>query len=358
MSDQGSTQGVFVDPNIELAAKFKHTLEEKGIPKQYVQRVDAELKSMIEMDVIRELKAHYDKIQEHPELRGSENKPNSLVGYLLGITTKAPDDEFRLEKRRTYGRAGFPDIDMDFDYERRHEIEAYLRQKYGDEYVGQIGTIQTLKTKAAVRRVIKVLDPDKSIIFDASGKAIRNEQSENFALQNSVMRTIPNMMKRADGTPVKTVKEAYETWPEFREQMDKYPEVYRIAQRMEGSISAFGCLAKDTTINTDAGDVRIDQVSPSFCSVAYLDRESKKRYTKNYVAHKTGIKKCYRLRLINGDWIKVTDEHLIFTDQGIVLFEEIRKNPQKYKVMSVKNLNTDPAACQITPQEVSRSEQM
>jgi hypothetical protein len=46
--------------------------------------------------------------------------------------------------------------------------------------------------KAALRRVIKAIDPDHAIEFDISGKAIKTEQNMNFALQNEILRTIPN----------------------------------------------------------------------------------------------------------------------------------------------------------------------
>jgi hypothetical protein len=41
------------------------------------------------------------------------------------------------------------------------------------------------------------------------------------------------------------------------------------------------------------------------------------------------------MKLSSGDWVKITDEHVVFTDHGCVLFEEIRKNPDKFKVYRV-----------------------
>jgi DNA polymerase-3 subunit alpha len=240
-----------VDSHQELAHKVLGILRKKGISQESEVRVQSEIDRMLALGVLEDVFVLYQKVEKTPSLRGSENTVNSLVAYLLGVTSKAPDGEFQLEKRRTYGRSGFPDIDMDFDYARRNEIESYLREKYGEGYVGQIGTVQTLKTKAAVRRVIKVLDPDKSIVFNKDGKVASNNQSENFALQNEVLRSIPNLMKRPDGSLIRTVKEAYEEYDEFRAKMNEYPEVYRIAQRMEGGISAFGCHAAGVVISPE-----------------------------------------------------------------------------------------------------------
>jgi len=116
--------------------------------------------------------------------------------------------------------------------------------------------------------------------------------------------------------------------------MKEYPEVYRVARHMEGGISAFGCLAKDTLIKTDKGWVRIDQLAKTH-KVAYLDESGKIQYTCDYVPRMTGTKQLYKMRLENGDFIKVTDEHLIFTDKGCVSFEKIRRNPKNYKVLTV-----------------------
>lgn len=237
--------------NNELANKIVKIIQARGMEPGMEIRVEAEITKMIELGVLEDIYVIYQKVEASPGLRGSENVLNSLVGYLLGLTTCKPSGDFKIEKRRTYGRSGFPDIDMDFDYARRHEIETYLRQKYGYEYVGQIGTIQTLKARAALRRVIKVLDPDKSIIFDKNGLTIKSEQSQNFALQNEILRTLPSLMKREDGTLVRTLEEAYKEYGEFRRYMDEYPEVFRVAKRMEGGISAFGTHAAGLLVSPE-----------------------------------------------------------------------------------------------------------
>ncbi len=51
-----------------------------------------------------------------------------------------------------------PDIDMDFCFERRDEVIRYVREKYGEDRVAQIITFGTLKGKAAIKDVGRVLD--------------------------------------------------------------------------------------------------------------------------------------------------------------------------------------------------------
>ncbi len=318
-----------------LSEKYLSTIRATH-PNADIPRVKEELHYLEESSLLKDLQRHVVTVDEDPQRRGDKNEPNSAVLFYLGATSLPhdPSRPIHVPKRRTYGRAGFPDIDMDFDYELRHLIDEYLVKKYGSDKVAKIGTVAQLKTKAAVRRVIKVLDPENSIVFDKAGKRIKDEKS-NFQLEQKVLSTLPGLMKRPDGSFVNSVKAASNEYEMFGRYMKQYPEVCRVARNMEGGISAFGCLAKDTLVKTDQGWVRIDQLDET-CKVAYLDKDEEIQYTSDYVPYMTGTKQLYKMRLENGDFIKVTDEHVIFTDQGCVSFEEIRKNPEKYKVLTAE----------------------
>jgi DNA polymerase-3 subunit alpha len=76
----------------------------------------------------------------------------SLVLYVLGITDIDPI-AYRLvfERFLNYERKEMPDIDMDFQDDRRDEILQYVCEKYGSDHVAQIITFGTLKAKAALR---------------------------------------------------------------------------------------------------------------------------------------------------------------------------------------------------------------
>jgi len=146
-------------------------------------------------------------------------------------------------------------------------------------------------------------------------------------------------MRLQNGKVIITLQEAYDAVPEFKAYMDNYKDVFEVAKRMEGNISAYGCLSADTLIkvkliNDEEGWIRIDQLDSSV-RVAYVNNHAQIQYTKNFYSHKTGRKKLYKMRLETGDYIKVTDEHLIFTNRGCVKFEKIRKNPEKYRIYRV-----------------------
>ncbi|OGN87762.1 MAG: DNA polymerase III subunit alpha [Chloroflexi bacterium GWC2_73_18] len=88
--------------------------------------------------------------------RGSA--PGSIVTYALGITPVDPI-RYRLpfERFLNPSRVTMPDIDVDFEDERRDEVIAYVTHKYGSDHVAQIITFGTMLARAAIRDVGRVL---------------------------------------------------------------------------------------------------------------------------------------------------------------------------------------------------------
>lgn len=88
--------------------------------------------------------------------RGSVS--GSLISYAIGITGVNPlDFKLPFERFLNLYRPTLPDIDVDFEDNRRDEVIHYVRQKYGHEKVAQIGTFGTMMARAAVRDVARVL---------------------------------------------------------------------------------------------------------------------------------------------------------------------------------------------------------
>ncbi|MCA9936526.1 MAG: DNA polymerase III subunit alpha, partial [Anaerolineales bacterium] len=81
---------------------------------------------------------------------------NSLVAFALGITTVDPIEHGLLfERFLNPSRANLPDIDLDFCSRRRDEVLHYVRDKYGEDRVAMVGTMNTMQPKSAVREVAK-----------------------------------------------------------------------------------------------------------------------------------------------------------------------------------------------------------
>ncbi|MFN2383393.1 MAG: DNA polymerase III subunit alpha [Gemmatimonadota bacterium] len=89
---------------------------------------------------------------------GRGSVAGSLISYCLGITALDPLRWGLLfERFLNPDRISMPDIDIDFRDDRRAEVIAYVKARYGEESVAQIITFGTMKSKAAVRDVGRAL---------------------------------------------------------------------------------------------------------------------------------------------------------------------------------------------------------
>ncbi|MCY0882007.1 MAG: DNA polymerase III subunit alpha, partial [Firmicutes bacterium] len=88
---------------------------------------------------------------------GRGSAAGSLVAYALGITAVDPLRYGLLfERFLNPARQSLPDIDLDVDFQRRGELIAYLRQRWGSDHVAQIGAFGTLGRRAVLRDVGRV----------------------------------------------------------------------------------------------------------------------------------------------------------------------------------------------------------
>jgi len=102
---------------------------------------------------------HYSRQRGIPVGPGRGSAAGSLVSYLLGITNLDPIRYGLLfERFLNPERAGMPDIDIDFCFERRGEVIDYVTKKYGKDNVAQIITFGTMQARAAIRDVGRVMN--------------------------------------------------------------------------------------------------------------------------------------------------------------------------------------------------------
>ena len=105
--------------------------------------------------------------------RGSA--PGSIVTYTLGITPVDPIAyELPFERFLNPDRVTMPDIDVDFQDDRRDEVIAYVSRKYGQDHVAQIITFGTMLARAAIRDVGRVLGHSYGEV-DRVAKAVPNQ---------------------------------------------------------------------------------------------------------------------------------------------------------------------------------------
>jgi error-prone DNA polymerase len=90
--------------------------------------------------------------------QGRGSAANSAVCYCLGITSVDPDRaDLLFERFISKERNEAPDIDVDFEHERREEVFQYIYQKYGRDRAGIVAEVITYQPRSAVRDVGKAL---------------------------------------------------------------------------------------------------------------------------------------------------------------------------------------------------------
>ena len=90
--------------------------------------------------------------------QGRGSAANSVVCYVLGITAVAPEDSHLLfERFISKERSEPPDIDVDFEHDRREEVIQYIYAKYGRERAAITAVVATYRTRSALRDVGKAL---------------------------------------------------------------------------------------------------------------------------------------------------------------------------------------------------------
>ena len=130
---------------------------------------------------------------------GRGSAAGSLVAYALRITDVCPlKFDLLFERFLNPERVSMPDIDVDFCDERRGEVIDYVREKYGRDSVGQIITFGTLKSRAAIKDVGRVLGftPAET---DAIAKLIPNQPNFSLTVKEAIAK-VPEVRKLYDGT--------------------------------------------------------------------------------------------------------------------------------------------------------------
>ncbi len=117
---------------------------------------------------------------------GRGSAAGSLVAYSLGITGVDPlQFDLLFERFLNPERISMPDIDVDFCFERRNEVIDYVRERYGADSVGQIITFGTLKARAALRDIARVLGVSPSEV-DRLAKLIPSGPGYALSLAQAV----------------------------------------------------------------------------------------------------------------------------------------------------------------------------
>lgn len=154
----------------------------------------------------------------------------SLVAYLTGVTNVNPlFYKLPFERFLNPERPKAPDIDMDIADNRRDEMIAYAKQRYGEDRVAQIGTFGTMLARAAVRDVARAM-------------------GHSYGTGDRIAKLIPIGSQGFPMTIDRALKEAPDLKAVYEEDEDAR-EVIDLAKRIEGCVRHVGVHAAGVVIS-------------------------------------------------------------------------------------------------------------
>lgn len=145
-----------------------------GIPSKVKTTIMEELAFMEKRNLAAYFLTVYDFVRfarsQHILCQGRGSAANSVVCYCLGITSVDPS-KFKLLFARFMSEARDepPDIDVDFEHERREEVIQYIYQKYGRDRAAIVATVTQERQKGAIRDVGKAMGLSVDTINRLSG---------------------------------------------------------------------------------------------------------------------------------------------------------------------------------------------
>lgn len=122
---------------------------------------------------------------------GRGSAANSIISYLLGITAVDPIRHHLLFERFLHGgRKGTPDIDVDFDADRRDEIIDWMENRFGIEQTAMTGTVVTYRLRLALRDVAKALGYPIPLINEMTEKVPSGDAADVREYRRQVSRVL------------------------------------------------------------------------------------------------------------------------------------------------------------------------
>ena len=205
----------------------------------------------------------------------------SLACYLLRITEidPLPFPSMLFERFIDLNRTDLPDVDLDFDDERRHELVAHVVEMYGEDHVGNIGTFTKYRGKNSLDDVARVYTIPKWEVEKVKDLLITRSGGDS----------------RGDATLEDTVS----YFPIAAEVFKQYPDLWQ-ATRLEGNYKGMSVHAAGLVISND----------PLTDNVAYYTREDKRNKVTRRVLSVDKYDAEY-LNLLKADFLGLTTMGMI-----------------------------------------------
>ncbi len=159
----GQTPAAYLMAEVEKGLAVRYA---NGVPDKVRQQIGHELALIADMNYEAYFLTVYDIVKFARErqilCQGRGSAANSAVCYALGITEVDPaQSDMLFERFISRERNEPPDIDVDFEHQRREEVIQYLYAKYGRERAALTATVISYRTRSALRDCGRALGFDK-----------------------------------------------------------------------------------------------------------------------------------------------------------------------------------------------------
>ncbi len=146
-----------------------------GVPEKVKRAIRHELALIRQLDYASYFLTVWDIVRfarsQNILCQGRGSAANSAVCYCLGVTEVDPDrTDLLFERFVSAERREPPDIDVDFEHERREEVIQYIYGKYGRERAGLAATVITYRSRSAAREVGKAFGLSEDAVSALSGR--------------------------------------------------------------------------------------------------------------------------------------------------------------------------------------------
>lgn len=211
------------------ATHYLRQLTEEGARRRYPEGIPESVQAQYEKELalIREMQYEaffltiYDLVQfasnQDILYQGRGSAANSVVCFCLGITAVNPSQiEVLFERFISKERNEPPDIDVDFEHERREEIIQYIYQKYTRKRAALAATVITYRFKSAFRDVGKALGfSEQQLQFYSQNLDTRDKED---SWQEQLIQQHPGVFRSKKGTLLLSLVEQLKGTPRHLSQ--------------------------------------------------------------------------------------------------------------------------------------------
>ncbi|RQR63613.1 error-prone DNA polymerase [Burkholderia sp. Bp9126] len=225
-----------------------------GAHRRYPNGVPAKVEGLIkhELELIHDLKYEpffltvYDVVtyarSRNILCQGRGSAANSVVCYCLGVTEVDPERSTLLFERFISRERGEPpDIDVDFEHQRREEVIQYLYEKYGHDRAALAAAVSTYRPRGALRETGKALGVDPMLIERVAKGHRWFDGSRDLLQQFASVGLDP-------GTPL------IQAWAELAARLLNFPR--HLSQHSGGFVISRGKLTRLVPVENAAMDGR------------------------------------------------------------------------------------------------------